>query len=477
MSPHVSEPGQVPGGGFAPFEIADAPRVRIGDSPGHTLRRHLPGSVPVRAPRVAVILDGYVPRYRARLYELLSERSEIEYVVFHGKPPARNPAPSATPPFSFPSREVRNVELRIGGRTLIHQRGVPSAVRDDFQAIVVGAQLRFVSSLVLLALWKRQGRPVILWGQGCDKDEDVGGIGRASMAAKRRLKRAMARTADGYLVYTEGGRERLLDAGLDPHRVFVVQNTLDVEEQIAIHDRLQQADVAGLRSELGLRQDSVVLLFVGRLYREKRVHDLLEAVRTMRSAHMTARPIEVVVIGQGPELSDIRAQTERVPDVHLRGEITDQVEVARYMRVAAAVVIPGKVGLAANHAFAQGRPLISMKGRFHAPEFEYVEHRRNGLVIDGDVAAFARALADFCDSQALQDDLAEGALSTRDRLGIERTANAFDDGVRAVLGAPRQPTPVMRRSSTQAPPEPFPVSPSAGATRTAALTGARGRAR
>ena len=256
---------------------------------------------------MAVILDGYVPRYRVRLYELLAERSEIEYVVFHGKPPARNAALSAKPPFRFPSREVRNVELRLGGRTLIHQRGVPGAVREDFQAIVIGAQLRFVSSLVLLALWKLRRRPVILWGQGFDKDEDVGGIGHAALAAKRRLKRTMARSVDGYLVYTAGGRERLVNAGLDPERVFVVQNTLDVEEQIAIHDQLQDADVSQLRSELGLRQDSVVLLFVGRLYREKRVPDLLEAVRMIRSARMTTRPIEVVVIGQGPELADIRA--------------------------------------------------------------------------------------------------------------------------------------------------------------------------
>ena len=110
------------------------------------------------------------------------------------------------------------------------------AVREDFQAIVIGAQLRFVSSLVLLALWKLRRRPVILWGQGFDKDEDVGGIGRAALAVKRRLKRTMARSADGYLVYTAGGRERLVNAGLDPERVFVVRNTLDVEEQITIHD-------------------------------------------------------------------------------------------------------------------------------------------------------------------------------------------------------------------------------------------------
>jgi glycosyltransferase involved in cell wall biosynthesis len=387
---------------------------------------------------VAVILDGYVPRYRVRLYELLAERSEIEYVVFHGRPPTRKAAPCAKPPFRFPSRAVRNLELRLGVRTLIHQRGVPRTVWEDFDAVVIGAQLRFVSSLVLLGLSKLRGRPVILWGQGFDKDEDVGGVGRSALAAKRRLKRAMARQANGYLVYTEGGRHRLLEAGLDSEKVFVAQNTLDVEEQIAIHDRLRDADLTQLRSELRLRQDTVVLLFIGRLYREKRVRDLLEAVRTIRSGRMAASPIEIVVIGDGPGLPEIRSEAQRLPGVHVRGQISDQVEVARYMRVAAAVVIPGAVGLAANHAFAQGLPLITMRGRFHGPELEYLEHGRNGLVVDGGIPAFAHALAEFCDSPALQRDLAEGALRARGRLAIERTAEAFDAGVRAVLATARE---------------------------------------
>ena len=103
-------------------------------------------------PRVALLLDGYVPRYRARLYELLAERSEIEYVVFHGRPPARNPALPATQPFRFPNREVHNAELRLGGRSLIHQRGALSVVARGLPGARDGAQLRFVSSLGLLAL-------------------------------------------------------------------------------------------------------------------------------------------------------------------------------------------------------------------------------------------------------------------------------------------------------------------------------------
>jgi glycosyltransferase involved in cell wall biosynthesis len=421
---------------------------------------------------VAVILDGFVPRYRARLYELLAARSEIEYVVFHGPPPSRNATLAASPPFRFPNREVRNVELSVGGRSVILQRGALSVAREDFQALVMSAQLRFVSSLVLFALFKMRGWPVVLWGQGFDKDEDVGALGGWTLAAKRRAKRAMARWADAYLVYTDGGRACLLDAGLDPERVFVARNTLDLDEQVAIHDRLRDADLVRLRAELGLLPDSVVLLFVGRLYREKRVCDLVEALRAIRSGEMTRHPIEVVVIGDGPELDDLRAEAQDLPGVHFRGEVADQVEVARHMRVATAVVIPGAVGLAANHAFAQGVPLITKKGRFHGPEVEYLEPGVNGLIVDGNTAALAGALAQLCDSPGVQRQLAEGALRSRERLSIDRTAAAFDEAVRTVLGCRGRSGPVRKRSSTQPPREPAaPV-----ARLRAAPTAARGRA-
>jgi glycosyltransferase involved in cell wall biosynthesis len=121
--------------------------------------------------------------------------------------------------------------------------------------------------------------------------------------------------------------------------------------------------------------------------------------------------------------------------VHFRGEVADQVEVARHMRVATAVVIPGAVGLAANHAFAQGVPLITKKGPFHGPEVEYLEPGVNGLIVDGDAAALAGALAELCDSPGVRRRLAEGALRSRERLGIDRTATAFDEAVRTVLGS------------------------------------------
>ena len=49
------------------------------------------------------------------------------------------------------------------------------------------------------------------------------------------------------------------------------------------------------------------------------------------------------------------------------------------------VFIPGHSGLSINHAFAYGRPYVTLQGASHAPELEYIEEGSNGYVLKGDI--------------------------------------------------------------------------------------------
>jgi glycosyltransferase involved in cell wall biosynthesis len=126
-----------------------------------------------------------------------------------------------------------------------------------------------------------------------------------------------------------------------------------------------------------------------------------------------------------------------VPGVHLVGSVADQERIAQYLRVGLALVIPGGVGLAVNHAFALGRPVLTRVNRLHGGEVEYIEDGVNGLVVDGDLDAFVAALAGFLGSPALQQRLAEGALRTGEQLTVDAMVRAFDEGVARVLAATR----------------------------------------
>jgi glycosyltransferase involved in cell wall biosynthesis len=119
------------------------------------------------------------------------------------------------------------------------------------------------------------------------------------------------------------------------------------------------------------------------------------------------------------------------------------------LRIAAAVVIPGKVGLAVNHAFAHGVPVITRLSDLHAPEVEYIRPGHNGLIVPGDLDAFVDRVRCFVRSATERTRLAEGALRTREELTLTAMVRAFDGGVARALGlevAPREPPP---RSATE----------------------------
>ena len=384
--------------------------------------------------RVAVVHHGFVPTFRAPFFERLAVRSDIEYVVFHGEPPPGEGFRAAPEPYRFPHRRVSNRCVRVAGRSIVWQPIARPILRGGFDAAVLGAELKFPANLPVAGTLMARGRPVIIWGQGVDKADDLGGAAIRSLVAG--LKPRIARRATGYLAYTDRGRARLEAEGLDAERITVVRNTLDVDAQRALHDELAGADELALRRDLGLRPDSAVLLYLGRVYREKRVDELVALARAL-GADVALPPVETVVVGDGPDLERVRDLAAGVDGVRFEGEVYDPGRVARWLRVATAVVIPGKVGLAVNHALAHGVPVLTRESDLHAPEVEYLEHRRNGLIVPGGHPEFTAAVAEVVADTALRRSLAEGALASREALGLDAMVAAFDGGVRRALAAAR----------------------------------------
>jgi len=361
--------------------------------------------------------QGFIPRYRVRFFELLSQQSDIDYVIVYGPPPSGTGHFASPGPFGFPTLKLTTRELSLGRRTLIYHSIAP-VLRGRFDALVIGTHLLLIANHVLFAAFKARGKPVLYWGHGHEQAEAA-------------LKSRLARLADGYLAYTEGGAARLAAAGVRRERIAVARNTLDIDQQIELHHRQQHVDERQLRSELNLRSDSVVLLYLGRVYPEKRVVELLEVV-SLAGASVTP-PVETVIIGDGPELEAVRAAARGHENVHILGQIANQETIARYLHIATAVVIPGVVGLAINHAFAHGTPIVTLRDNAHGPEIEFLEDRVNGLLVAGGVNDLASALVGLVNSACLQRKLAAGALATRSRLGLEEMVNGFDEAVRHAL--------------------------------------------
>lgn len=388
--------------------------------------RHGPATT---RPRVAILKDAFIPDYRVRLYEHLGEMPEVEYIVFHGDAPSATGHRAAPGPFSFPDARVSSHELRIGGKTLVYQSAISEIASGRFDGAVIGAELKLLANSALFPLLKARKKPVLLWGQGIEKQEDRGAAMRRLSGAGDLLKRFAARRADHYLVYTAGGRDRLVEIGVEGDRVSVLRNTLDLEAEIEVQQSLRGESETSLREELGLAPDSVVLLFIGRIYREKRLSEFISTVRALASREAAPFQVEGLVVGDGPDSKRAREDAGDLECIHFLGEVRDREQVARCMKVASAVVIPGAVGLAVNHAFAHGVPVVTQRSRLHGPEYEYLEPGRNSIVASGNAEDFVGAVSELVDSPELRRTLAAGAFESRANLTVAAMADSFHRAV------------------------------------------------
>jgi len=159
------------------------------------------------------------------------------------------------------------------------------------------------------------------------------------------------------------------------------------------------------------------------------VDQLIRVTAALNSELAGRERVETVIIGSGPEEDRLRQMAIDVPGVRLLGEIYDQALIARYFKVSSGLVIPGFVGLAVNHAFAQGRPVITRAHELHSPEFEYIIPGYNGLVSGIGFEDLRATVATFVCDKALQARLAQGALETRSELRLETMARSFHAAV------------------------------------------------
>jgi len=106
--------------------------------------------------------------------------------------------------------------------------------------------------------------------------------------------------------------------------------------------------------------------------------------------------------------------------------------------VAAAIVIPGRVGLVALDAAAMGLPIITTMDARHAPEFAYLEPGYSCVVTDGTGDSLVRAM-----STALAGDYAgvgRAAHEAGRAWTVEAMAANFASGLMASLAVSQRPT-------------------------------------
>jgi glycosyltransferase involved in cell wall biosynthesis len=365
-----------------------------------------------------------MPDYRVEFFALLrpalKERGiglEVVYGESRGDLAARRTFAALPWGVNRPNRV-----LHLGQRSLVWQPCARDALRADL--VVVDQASRLLLNYWLLWQQRREHTRLALWGHGENLNRP------SASTVGENVKRRMARLPHWWFAYTQGTRERVEALGYPPERVTVTQNSGATASLRRLIESVTPERESELARELGLGEGPMGL-FLGSLYPDKRLDYLISAADEI-AARVPA--FQLVIAGEGPARDTVAAAAADRPHVNWVGRAEGERK-AVLLKGAAAMLLPGAVGLAVVDAFVAGLPVVTASVPTNGPEIEYVRDGENGRVVSAAAGAaeFAEAAHSvIADGKRLREGAARmGCICTTEGM-VER----FVEGIELALAAP-----------------------------------------
>lgn len=183
-------------------------------------------------------------------------------------------------------------------------------------------------------------------------------MGEALMDFARRYVRNLYNRFEATLVPSERLAEVLSNWGVTNVQIV----SLGVNTEIF---NPGPADGMVTRGSLGIPAERKLLLYVGRLSREKNIQTLLHAFEVLQQRR--PRDFHLLVVGDGPERGHLRGVQERCGNLSWTRYCSNSDELATYYRAADLFVHPGieeTFGLVALESQACGTPVVGIRGSY-----------------------------------------------------------------------------------------------------------------
>jgi PEP-CTERM/exosortase A-associated glycosyltransferase len=306
------------------------------------------------------------------------DRETLDGIDFH-----RTPQPPAGPSPLREWREIRALSARLDA--------LVAAWKPD----QLHVHSPVLNALAALGVAKRRGVPLVYEIRAFWEDAAVGNGTGSEGSARYRLIRMLethaARQADAVAVICEGLRKDLVARGIDPDKIIVAPNGVDMT--LFGNPLAPDRDIA---RKLGLA-DADVVGFIGSFYDYEGLDDLIAAMPLLLDKRPTAH---LLLVGGGPMEAALKRQAEASPAadrIHFIGRVPHE-EVDRYYSLIDVLAYPRKA-MRLTELVTPLKPLEAMAQRKLVVASNVGGHRE--LIEDGVTGSLFPA----GDPQALADAL------------------------------------------------------------------------
>jgi len=247
---------------------------------------------------------------------------------------------------------------------------------------------------------------------------DATGRMRPFRRGQRLLVQLVAPHVDFVVAVSASQIQGAIELGYRRERLRVIPNAVPAD---AVKVTKSRSDA---RTELGLRDDDFVVLFVANLRTEKRASLFVSGVV---EAHSINSRIRGIVAGSGPELNAVRQQAE--PTSGIVAVLGDRADVADLLNAADVLCVCSiREGMPMNvlEAMILGRPVVATKV---GGVSDLVVPGQTGFFFNPDAnGALANLLARLADDEPLTKGMGRAAaVRTRQLFSVERMVDGYAD--------------------------------------------------
>jgi len=326
-------------------------------------------------------------------------------------------------------KPVTNV--MIGKVILFQTKIIGIAFLRKYDCIIYLGCMYHVTTWISALLAKLFGKRVLMWTHGYLKEEK---------GFKGYVREIFYRLADGLLLYGNRGRSLLINRGFHPDKLYVVYNSLNYDLQKSIRKIWDVPRLKTLRCEHFSSPDLPVLVFTGRLTKQKRLDLIFSAQMKLQTMGVM---VNVLILGDGPDkqnLMNFVDSSNLTAYVKFFGACYDENIIGPLLMMSDICVSPGEVGLTCIHSLAYGTPVITHDDpERQVPEWEAIVPGLTGaLFAIGDFNALAHSILDWLNNGLTREVVASNCICTIEKFYTPESQLSVIN--RAVAGLPAENT-------------------------------------
>jgi glycosyltransferase involved in cell wall biosynthesis len=294
-----------------------------------------------------LIIQNTIPLYRVPVYNELAKRHNLTIIYSYGE---------IQDDINFRAIKIELIKI---SRLFLHKKNIYK-IAKNYDVVIAMWALDWISIMSLILLPRKF--KVILWGIGVSASYVV----RYDSIKKRdKLNAFLIRQSDAVIFYSSYPVEKYYKLGANKEKMFVANNTVAVGNQIIMN------------------KERNTLLFIGSLYKEKKIDKLLE---NYLKAFMQNPNIPILyIIGGGDEYDNIKKwinQKKLHEKVFLEGPIFDEKLLSVYFNSAIASISPDQAGLSVLKSMGYGVPFITMSNAITGGERFNIINNFNGILLE-----------------------------------------------------------------------------------------------